>query len=73
MKKVYKLKNLDCANCAAKMESAAKKIKGVESIDISFMSQRMKLIAPDNIFEQVLQEIKKVFHKIEPDCEIEER
>lgn len=73
MEKVYKLKNLDCANCADKMESAAKKIKGVESISISFMSQKMKLTAADNIFEQVLQEIKKAFHKIEPDCEIEER
>ena len=43
MKKVYKLEDLDCANCAAKMERAVARIDGVSSVSISFMSQRMSI------------------------------
>ena len=50
MKKVFKLEDLDCANCAAKMENAISKIEGVESANVSFMTQKMticKKIEPD--------------------------
>lgn len=72
MRKTYKLKNLDCANCAAKMELAASKIEGVESITISFISQKMNLETSTDNINQVLETIKKTFKKIEPNCEIEE-
>ncbi len=68
MKKVIKLENLDCANCAAKMESAISKIHGVKSVNINFMLQRMTLEADDDCYEQILAEAKKVCKKVEPDC-----
>ena len=43
MKKVFKLEDLDCANCAAKMENAISKIEGVESANVSFMTQKMTI------------------------------
>lgn len=73
MKKTYNLKNLDCANCASKMEEAARKVDGVENISISFMTQKMKLEAQEDNYEYILKEIKRIFKRIEPDCELEER
>ena len=43
MKKTFKLEELDCANCAAKMEAAIRKLDGVQSVTISFMTQRLTL------------------------------
>lgn len=70
MKKVYKLEDLDCANCAAKMERAIAKIDGVNSVSISFMGQRMSIDADDARFDEILREAAKVCKKIEPDCRI---
>lgn len=70
MKKQYRLENLDCANCAAKMEAAIQKIQGVNSASVSFMTQRLTLDALDERFEAVLQEAVKVCKRIEPDCVI---
>lgn len=71
MKKHYKLKDLDCANCAAKMENAIKKIKGVNDATVSFMSQKLTVDAEDERFDSVMQEIVKACRKIEPDCVIQ--
>ncbi|MEG1968229.1 MAG: cation transporter [Clostridia bacterium] len=68
MKKVFKLKDLDCANCAAKMEAAIQKISGVTACTVNFMTQKMSLEAADESFEQVLHEAKAVIKKVEPDC-----
>lgn len=68
MKKVFKLEDLDCANCAAKMERSILKIHGVQSASVSFMSQKLTLEAPDDIFESVMDEVVKVCKKVEPDC-----
>jgi copper chaperone CopZ len=54
MKKSYKLENLDCANCAAKMERAIGKIDGVNECSISFMTQKMNLEAEDGRFDDIL-------------------
>lgn len=70
MKKTYKLNELDCANCAAKMECAIKKVDGVKDAKISFMSQRLTIEADDDKFDSVLNEAVKVCKKIEPDCTI---
>ena len=70
MKKVYRLKDLDCANCAAKMESKIKKIDGVQSAGVDFLTQRLSVEAEDGIFEQVMDEVVRVCKKAEPDCEI---
>ncbi len=68
MKRVINLENLDCANCAAKMENAISKIDGVKSVNINFMLQRMTLEADDECFDKILAEAKKVCKKVEPDC-----
>ena len=70
MKKVYKLQDLDCANCAAKMERAIAKIDGVTSASISFMSQRLTIEADDARFDDIMKEAVKVCKKVEPDCMI---
>lgn len=70
MRKAFKLQDLDCANCAAKMENAIKEIDGVNSATISFMTQKLVLDADDSRFDAVLDEAQRVCTKIEPDCVI---
>lgn len=70
MKKTFKLIDLDCANCAAKMETAIKKIDGVTDASVSFMSQKMTIEADDARFDEIVKEAVKVCKKVEPDCEI---
>lgn len=67
MKKVYKLQDLDCANCAAKIEDAIGKITGVEKASVSFLSQKMIIEAQDSEHERILQEAKKIIKKLEPE------
>ena len=70
MKKKFKLVDLDCANCAAKMEGAIKKIDGVNDATVSFLTQKLTLDAEDARFEAVLDEVVRVCKKGEPDCQI---
>ena len=70
MKKRFKLMDLDCANCAAKMEDAIKRIEGVNSCTVSFMTQKLTLDAEDGRFDAVLQEVVKTCKRVEPDCTI---
>ncbi len=70
MKKVFKLEDLDCANCAAKMEVAINKIDGVNDATVSFMSQRLTIDADDTNFDEIMNKVVKACRKIEPDCTI---
>ena len=70
MKRVYRLEELDCANCAAKMEAAIRKIPGVNSATINFFSQKLTIDAEDGTFDDVLQQTARAVRKIEPDCRI---
>lgn len=70
MKKKFKMVDLDCANCAAKMEAAIKKLDGVNDATVSFMMQKLTIDADDARFEEIMQEVVKVCKKVEPDCEI---
>lgn len=70
MKKSFKLRDLDCANCAAKMEDAIRKLDGVNSATVSFMTQKLTLDADDARFDEILQQAAKVCKKVEPDCTI---
>lgn len=70
MKKTFKLIDLDCANCAAKMEAAIKKIDGVTNASVSFMSQKMTIEADDAVFDKVVEQAVKAIRKVEPDCEV---
>lgn len=67
MKKSFRLNDLDCANCAAKIENAVRKVEGVVGASVNFMAQRMELEAEDDRFASVLGEVKAVIRKIEPD------
>ena len=70
MKKVFKMQDLDCANCAAKMERAINKIDGVHAASVSFMMQRLSVGADDERFDEIVKEIVKVCSRVEPDCRI---
>ncbi|WP_455618493.1 cation transporter [Eisenbergiella sp.] len=71
MKKKYNLTDLDCANCAAKMEEAIKKIDGVNNATVSFMAQKLTIDAEDSRFDSIMKEVVNVCRKVEPDCVIE--
>lgn len=70
MKKKFKLQDLDCANCAAKMEDAIKKIDGVNDANVSFMTQRMTIDAEDDKFDDIMKQVVDICKKVEPDCVI---
>ena len=70
MQKKFDLIDLDCANCAAKMEAAIKKIEGVQNASVNFMTQKLTLEADDARFDEIVQEAAKICKKIEPDCRI---
>ncbi len=70
MKKVFKMKNLDCANCAAKMENGIKKLEGVKEASISFMTQRLTLEADDAQFDAIVEKVAAICRKVDSDCEI---
>ena len=59
MKKKFKLQDLDCANCAAKMEDLIKKIDGVNDASVSFMTQKMMVDADDARFDDIMKEVVK--------------
>lgn len=70
MKKKFKLQDLDCAHCAAKMEEGIKKIPGVNDASISFMALKLTIDAEDDRFDEIMKEAAAVCAKIEPDCKI---
>ncbi len=70
MKKVFKLEDLDCANCAAKMERAINKIDGVQAASVSFMAQRLSVEADEARFEEIMDKIERTCRRVEPDCRI---
>lgn len=70
MKKVYKLEDLDCANCAAKMEDRIKKVAGVTDANVSFLTQKLSLVTECDDQSEIMKEIVKICKKVEPDCRI---
>ena len=70
MKKRFSLSNLDCANCAAKMEAGIKKIDGVQDATVSFLTQKMTITADEDRFDGIMQEVVSLCKKVEPDCVI---
>ena len=72
MKSKFKIKGLDCANCAAEIERAIQKLDGIESVNISFMTQKMELEYDETNKEEIIKNVKKTIKKEEPDVTIEE-
>ena len=72
MKSTFKIKGIDCANCAAQLENAISKIEGIQSVSISFMAERMVIEYEEKNKEDVMKKIRKVIKKEEPDATLEE-
>ena len=70
MKKRYKMMDLDCANCAAKMEDAIRRIDGVSDVSVSFLSQKLTIDADESRLDDIMAQVVKVCKKVEPDCTI---
>lgn len=70
MKKTFALEDLDCANCAAKMETAINKIDGVIEAKVSFMTQKLTIEADEKDFDKIIKAAQKAVKKVEPDCRI---
>ena len=68
MKKTFKLVDLDCANCAQKMENAVNKLPGVTAT-VSFMAQKLTAIEADDV-DSIMKDVVKCVRKVEPDCQI---
>ena len=71
MKKKFKMVNLDCANCAAKMENNIKKIDGVVDATVSFMTQRLTIEADEARFDEIMNKAVEACRKVDADCTIE--
>ncbi len=70
MKKTFQLIDLDCANCAMKMERAINKLDGVTAASVSFLTQKLTIDADDGRFDDIMQAVVKCCKKVEPDCRI---
>ncbi len=70
MKKKFKLIDLDCANCAQKMEDAINKLDGVSAATVSFIQQKLTIEAEDARFDEIMEQVVKTCKKVEPDCQI---
>ena len=70
MKKTFKVLNLDCANCAAKFENAVKKIDGVHSAQVNFLTEKLIIEADENAFDTIIERAKKELKKVDRDGEL---
>ncbi len=70
MKKSFAMQDLDCANCAAKMEAAIKKIDGVNDCSVNFFAQKMILDADDARFDEIVAKAAAAIRKVDPDCRL---
>lgn len=68
MKKTFRFEDLDCANCAAKIENAISQLEGVNKVSVSFLAQKMILDADDSRFEEIVKEAAKIAKKVDCDC-----
>ena len=72
MKRIYKIE-IDCANCANKIENKLKKLDGINSVNINFIMSKMTIDYKDNInIEEKLKEIIKISKKVDLDFELKE-
>lgn len=70
MKKVFKIEELCCANCAAKLENAISKIEGVSKVSLNFIAEKLTIEAEEERFDEIMKECVRLAKRIEPDCRI---
>ena len=71
MNSKFKIRGLDCANCANELERTIQKIDGIKSVSISFIAERMELEYDENNEDEIIKKVKKIIKKEEPDVTIE--
>lgn len=67
MKKVFMLEDLDCANCASKIENAVKELEGVISASVSFMTSKLTLETEEDRMDDVLLRVEQLIKKVDSD------
>ncbi|MCI8471296.1 MAG: heavy metal transporter [Clostridia bacterium] len=72
MKYTFKIKGLDCANCATQLENAIQKIEGIDNASINFMMEKMIIECQEENKQEIMEKLKKTIKKEEPDVKIEE-
>lgn len=70
MRKSFQLSDLDCANCAAKLEAAISQIPELSNVSVSFMAQKLSFDTNSDNLEEIIKQIRQIINKIEPDCEL---
>ena len=70
MKKTFILEELDCANCASKIEEGIKKVEGIENASVNFMTRKMVIEYNEENEIEIIEKVKKVVKKVEPDIKI---
>ncbi len=70
MTKTFLMEDLDCANCARKMEEAIRKIDGVTEVHVNFLTQKMILTADDGRFDEIVKLAAKACRRVDPDCRV---
>ena len=70
MKKTYKMIDLECAHCAAKMEDAIRKVPGVTAASVNFLTQKLTIEGDDERFGAIVEVAVKICKKVEPDCRV---
>ncbi len=70
MKQTFSLNNLDCANCAAKIEKAVRKIDGVQNASVSFFAQKLILEADDARWDAIVEEVCRTVQRVDADCTV---
>ncbi len=70
VKKIYKVEEVDCAHCAAKMEEGIRAIEGVEAASLSFLAQKLIVELEESRVDEIMKEAQKVCHRVDPDCDI---
>lgn len=72
MEKSYQLKGLDCAHCAAKIETAVNRISGVEDANVDFVQTKMKIVCEESAVQNVENQAKQIISELEPDVQVVE-
>ena len=70
MRKSFRLDEIDCANCARKLQDELAQLDGVEAVSVNFLTQKLTLTAADERFDEVLDRVVALVARVEPDCEI---
>lgn len=70
MKKTFKMTDVDCANCARKMQEAICKLDGVTAATVNFLTQKLTIEADDARFDEIVKQAVKCCKKVDPDCEV---